>query len=917
MLPDDQNNIQALALTQTSTLSQPTGSLARVPQDVPMQLGAAVNLGTYLHAFRRNWLLALGLGLLFAAIVGPAVWFGIRPWYTASVYLRVAYQKEAMVFANADRTDESEFENFKSTQVQLIQNRFVLSTALKKPEDNPIFRLEILKEQVDPIAWLSKNISVSFPGKSELMQISIGTYNPREAALIVTAVLEAYMSEVVDSEKDQRRQRISELDRLYTDKDQEVRNKRNELKQLAEQLGTAETENLSLKQKLTLEELASYRQELVRSQFEVGRLRGDLASRNAELEIVKNTPISDLECEMFAQSDPVLKNLSQEIMWRRMDSQYTSGALKPGGKKSNKFLDKYQGELDQFQRDYDERMEKVKEEIMRKRLIDVEREIKRVQAGIEITTKQRAANDDDVQRLRKLAEQFGSSSVDVEMLRATISNLEKSLDTIASEREKLRVELRSASRVTALPPRKAEQPSGASNFPFRVALTVLATLVGLCLPVGGLVLWDIQYHRINTSAEVREGLGIPVIGSLPIIPSRVLRHLGSPSRRNQLWQLRLTESVDGITARLLRRAELEQQRVVMVTSAVGGEGKTTLAAQLAMSLARAGRRTMLVDFDLRQPSFDDAFGLPRSPGVSEILRKGIELSEAIQSKPIGNLPDNLSFFLRNQFDLSEAIQSKLAWTLADIQNEIQQKENEMANGVLDVATKMGFKKVFAVGDTSKDIQSQTAIVLMDYLREIRNNEINLSEDIQSLLARNLTEDDLREILRKEIELCKRKENEISKANANAIQWKMTGFSLNDLSEMLRKEIEISKDIQLKLTCNLPDNLSVITAGRWNRMALSALANGGADSLFKELRDGYEFVVIDTSPILPIADARFVSQYVDSVVLCVFRDVSEAPRIRAACEILEAFGVQCIEAAVAGAGERDSGRSGYYHSSVPA
>jgi capsular exopolysaccharide synthesis family protein len=296
--------------------------------------------------------------------------------------------------------------------------------------------------------------------------------------------------------------------------------------------------------------------------------------------------------------------------------------------------------------------------------------------------------------------------------------------------------------------KKADTPLEASNFVVRWAMTVLVLLSGLCLPVVGITMLDIRHQRINTSAEVRERLGIPIIGSMPIIPTRVLRQLGSPSKRNQLWQLRLTESVDGITARLLRRAELEQKRVVMVTSAVSGEGKTTLSAQLAMSLARAGRRTVLVDFDLRQPSFDDAFGLARSPGISEILR--------------------------NESDLAGAIQ-----------------------------------------------QTQTA------------------------------------------------------------------------------------------------NLSVITAGRWNRMALSALANGSAYSLFKELRDEYEFVVIDTSPILPIADARFVSQYVDSVVLCVFRDVSESPRIRAACEILEAFGVQCIEAAVAGTSESDSSRSGYYNSSVSA
>ena len=91
-----------------------------------------------------------------------------------------------------------------------------------------------------------------------------------------------------------------------------------------------------------------------------------------------------------------------------------------------------------------------------------------------------------------------------------------------------------------------------------------------------------------------------------------------------------------------------------------------------------------------------------------------------------------------------------------------------------------------------------------------------------------------------------------------------------------------------------------------------MANNSVASLFKELREDYEFVIVDTSPILPIADAPFVSQYVDSVVLCVFRDISQAPRIRAACEILEAFGVRSVEAVVTGVNEHLGGRHlGYY------
>jgi hypothetical protein len=85
----------------------------------------------------------------------------------------------------------------------------------------------------------------------------------------------------------------------------------------------------------------------------------------------------------------------------------------------------------------------------------VEKEIKRVEAAIEIANKQQRNNEQDVQRLKKMAEQFGSSSVDVEMLRADILVREKSLDTIASERDKLKVELRSPSRISIMQ-KKAE-----------------------------------------------------------------------------------------------------------------------------------------------------------------------------------------------------------------------------------------------------------------------------------------------------------------------------------------------------------------------------------------------------------------------------------------------------------------------------
>jgi polysaccharide biosynthesis transport protein len=403
---------------------------------------------------------ALGCLFCIGVVLAACIFIGWRllsPRYTACASLRVAYQEKSMLHNNEQRTNEAEYEFFKNTQKQYVLSRFVLLSALNYPAENPIARLPIIRDRPDPVDWLMRNLSVSFPGKSEIMEIKLTTYNPQDAAEIVTAVMDAYLAEVVDNEKDKRRQRISELDRVYTDKDMEVRNKRNELKQLAEQLGTAETENLNLKQKLTLDELAMHRQEMARSALETEKLRGELASLQAELKAVQNAEISDIQCDMFAQNDPVLKNLIQEIIYRKMDAQQTAGAQKPEDK-STKDPEKTKKELDQLQNDYKDRLAKIRDEILHQRQDEVEKKIKRLEAAIDIANKQQRSSDDDVQRLKKLAEQFGSSSVDVEMLRADIMVREKSLDTIANERDKLKVELRAPSRITPLQ-KKADVPA--------------------------------------------------------------------------------------------------------------------------------------------------------------------------------------------------------------------------------------------------------------------------------------------------------------------------------------------------------------------------------------------------------------------------------------------------------------------------
>jgi len=97
------------------------------------------------------------------------------------------------------------------------------------------------------------------------------------------------------------------------------------------------------------------------------------------------------------------------------------------------------------------------------------------------------------------------------------------------------------------------------------------------------------------------------------------------------------ESVDTIRTMLLHSSRANNTRVIMVTSAVGGEGKTSLSSQLAASLARAWKKTLLIDGDLRNPTAHQLFDVPQDPGFSEVLRGELSATEAVRSTPLSRL----------------------------------------------------------------------------------------------------------------------------------------------------------------------------------------------------------------------------------------------------------------------------------------
>jgi succinoglycan biosynthesis transport protein ExoP len=166
---------------------------------------------------------------------------------------------------------------------------------------------------------------------------------------------------------------------------------------------------------------------------------------------------------------------------------------------------------------------------------------------------------------------------------------------------------------------------------------VIGFLLGLLLGVGLAFLWETLDTRVRSAEEVAEKLDLPLLARIPAPPKRL-------RAENRLAMLSAPDSLEAEAFRLLRTnldfVNLERRaKTIMITSAVEGEGKSTTAANLAVALARAGRRVVLVDLDLRRPFLDHFFNLPGA-GLTEVVLGHAELDDALAAIPIGRFSAN-------------------------------------------------------------------------------------------------------------------------------------------------------------------------------------------------------------------------------------------------------------------------------------
>lgn len=586
----------------------------------------ATSLDTYLHAFRRNWLWCFLLGGVFTAAAGAAVWFVVEDQYTAFAELRAHAAPRHLLDEGSARPQEK-FETYINSVKQLITSRSVLTEALRSEE---VQACSIVQEQRDQEAWLAKQLSVAIPRDSQILLVRMTSPNPEESAIIVNAVVDTYLENVQAKERGELNEKRDTLANIHANLLDEEQDKRNNLKNLAEQLGTVDREELSLAKQIDMEQARHIQRELINAKVQHQQAVTDLEIAKKQLERIQSQKIPEDELEVLLARDPEGRYLTNEL------DMLTRAVKHAGDMSSNATGSEHSGLGGVRFRigDLKEQLQSLNKALTMQWRVERRREletaIQEKESLAQVLNAQVDKWESEYGNYRDV-ESIGQNFVNVELQRKDIDRLGKEIDQIAAQLSRTKIELERQPRVESIS--RAVAP-GTANKPGRKMLTAAAGLFAFMLPSVGLLFWDVRSQRVNTPDEVTERLGLPIMGSVPILPSRVTRRLGGSSSQGRWWQALLSESIAGIRANLLYQGDVH---TVMVSSAVGGEGKTTVATQLAMSLARAGKRTALIDFDLSRPSVSSVFNLDLEPGVCDILRGECRIEDALNDTVLPNL----------------------------------------------------------------------------------------------------------------------------------------------------------------------------------------------------------------------------------------------------------------------------------------
>ncbi|HTK77226.1 MAG TPA: polysaccharide biosynthesis tyrosine autokinase [Gemmataceae bacterium] len=584
------------------------------------------------NALRYHSVAFVILGSLLGGALGTAAWLLVPAKYTTYAMVNVLPREPVILDtkAGADRTGD--FEYVLKTQAAIINSTPIITGALSKPG---IAQLAMVRDQANPVEYFAEELKPEITPGSQIIKVTLSGKDAVEIQQFVNAVVEFYRDKV----KEDNKYKMTNYNRLLGSK-RELEKLRDDAKKYIEsQPGAMPLQQMTALQNERLSNYLTARRALRENQGQLAMYREVLRSAESELAKVEAAPaqVPDLAAKMENDRTIAAKKRAIDGLKSSIED-YRRRRLNPNDTTLAEMMQK----LEQTKVEYDalRTQFQVREEQA------VREALKAEQAKNVATVKAQVDGLQIVERINTLRLQDPEfKDIDLETGAKVLSaESEKAMEAYRRYGEQItqfetslmaqKVNLDAQERISIY--EWAPVPTK-RDIKKQVAITGVAGLFGFGLVGGCVSLAEIRRKRVYSPKDaIFQPSRLALLGVIP-------EH-GAPRRGADITRpaadvtgRAFVEAVDKLRTAIGRVMARRKMQVLLVTSAAPDEGKSILAWNLALSSARADRRTLFIDANLKNPGLHNHFDIASHPGLSEMLRGDKPVEQVVQRTALDNL----------------------------------------------------------------------------------------------------------------------------------------------------------------------------------------------------------------------------------------------------------------------------------------
>ena len=597
---------------------------------------SGLNARLVTHAVRRRPFWFAGV-ILLAAGMGAAIWLFLPLSKSAAAVTFQVHQPQALLGAAAGANDQ---QAFKAIQIGRLRARPVLSQALNEPG---VAQLPTVKAQSDPVAWLEKGLKVEAKGLGpDMFRAILEGESVADLQTVLGALAKVYLADVDLAAHGKQRDRHAKLKKTVEGLEKEIEQTTKRISDLAATVGGTRGEQEVLDM-MRAPKVSQVGRDLTAAQTKLELAKAEVAQAQARLALFLPVelsagqhgppappvapPLSEVQIDALVRANPFLAQADQVVEGLQSAVARLEGVSDP---EADPLL-KAKAKLAAARENRDLLRAAARRGAVN-RLVDKERAT--AHDAVEQAMRVVRLEEVKVGLVQKEVDKLNTDLKAIREMRAELQQHQNQIETkrnirneAANKLHHLEVELDNiTSRVTRI-----DEPFPVAGLEGnkRLKYTLMAVVGVFVVGFAGLVGWEAKSRRVTHTDDATTDLGVRLLGTVP--PLGLDGQPGAPPAA-------LAEAIDTARTMLLHGSPAGAAiRTVLVTSGVAGEGKTSLAGHLSISLARAGFRTILVDGDLQSPSAHRLFDCPVGPGLCELLRDEIDVEDAARPTPVPGL----------------------------------------------------------------------------------------------------------------------------------------------------------------------------------------------------------------------------------------------------------------------------------------